>query len=127
MAIAELQEFLIHVNNRLVSEGSCFLPQGRFELLSLSGSFLVQEIGGHRTRTGGLSVSLAGPDGRVLGGGVAGVLIACTPIQVCSFSHTKLKSQYIIYAVKVFSISSIFLPSHTENNSTMFMSWNFVF
>lgn len=64
------------------TSGGTVTYEGRFEILSLSGSFLVQDIGGHRTRTGGLSVSLAGPDGRVLGGGVAGVLIACTPIQI---------------------------------------------
>jgi hypothetical protein len=40
------------------------------------------ENGGQRSRTGGLSVSLAGPDGRLLGGGVAGLLIAASPIQV---------------------------------------------
>ena len=37
---------------------------------------------GGRKRTGGLSVSLAGPDGRVIGGVVAGMLRAATPIQV---------------------------------------------
>jgi hypothetical protein len=31
-------------------------------------------------------VSLAGPDGRLLGGGVAGLLIAASPIQVFFFS-----------------------------------------
>ncbi|RRT74556.1 hypothetical protein B296_00015187 [Ensete ventricosum] len=41
---------------------------GRFEILSLSGSFLLSESGGQRSRTGGLSVSLAGPDGRVVVG-----------------------------------------------------------
>ncbi|RWV81021.1 hypothetical protein GW17_00057603 [Ensete ventricosum] len=56
--------------------------QGRFEILSLSGSFLLSESGGQRSRTGGLSVSLAGPDGRVLGGGVAGLLMAASPVQV---------------------------------------------
>lgn len=56
--------------------------QGRFEIISLSGSFLLSESGGTRSRTGGLSVSLAGPDGRVMGGGVAGLLMAATPIQV---------------------------------------------
>ncbi|KAF8409879.1 hypothetical protein HHK36_002397 [Tetracentron sinense] len=55
---------------------------GRFEILSLSGSFLLSESGGQRSRTGGLSVSLAGPDGRVLGGGVAGLLTAASPVQV---------------------------------------------
>lgn len=56
--------------------------QGRFEILSLSGSFLLTESDGQRSRTGGLSVSLAGPDGRVLGGGVAGLLTAASPVQV---------------------------------------------
>jgi hypothetical protein len=56
--------------------------QGRFEILSLSGSFLLSENGGQRSRTGGLSVSLSGPDGRVLGGGVAGLLTAASPVQV---------------------------------------------
>lgn len=59
--------------------------QGRFEILSLSGSFLLSESGGQRSRTGGLSVSLAGPDGRVLGGGVAGLLTAASPVQVLIF------------------------------------------
>jgi hypothetical protein len=44
------------------------------------GSFTMAE--GGRKRTGGLSVSLAGPDGRVVGGVVAGMLRAASPIQV---------------------------------------------
>lgn len=46
---------------------------------------------GTRSRAGGMSVSLASPDGRVVGGGVAGVLIAATPVQVSilSFSYTR--------------------------------------
>ncbi|KAK3008067.1 hypothetical protein RJ639_013510 [Escallonia herrerae] len=55
---------------------------GRFEILSLSGSFTVSENGGIKCRSGGLSVSLAGPDGRVVGGGVAGLLLAASPIQI---------------------------------------------
>lgn len=35
-----------------------------------------------KSRSGGLSVSLAGPDGRVLGGGLAGMLVAAGPVQV---------------------------------------------
>ena len=54
--------------------------QGRFEILQLMGSFTMAEEG--RRRTGGLSVSLAGPDGRVVGGVVAGMLRAASPIQV---------------------------------------------
>ncbi|KAF9617416.1 hypothetical protein IFM89_036337 [Coptis chinensis] len=56
--------------------------EGRFEIISLSGSFLLMESGGTRSRSGGMSVSLAGSDGRILGGGVAGMLIAATPVQV---------------------------------------------
>ncbi|KAF7818726.1 AT-hook motif nuclear-localized protein 7-like [Senna tora] len=56
---------------------------GRFEILSLSGSFTLNDNGsGIKSRTGGLSVSLSGPDGRVIGGGVAGLLVAASPIQI---------------------------------------------
>ncbi|WOL13958.1 AT-hook motif nuclear-localized protein 10 [Canna indica] len=64
------------------SSGGTVTYEGRFEILSLSGSFLLSESGGQRSRTGGLSVSLAGPDGRVLGGVVAGLLTAASPVQV---------------------------------------------
>lgn len=40
------------------------------------------ETGGTRSRSGGMSVSLASPDGRVVGGGVAGLLVAASPVQV---------------------------------------------
>lgn len=63
-----------------------FSLQGQFEILSLSGSFFLAEDGVQRSRNGGLSVSLAGPDGRLLGGGVAGLLVAASPVQVLRFS-----------------------------------------
>ncbi|KAM0029933.1 putative AT-hook motif nuclear-localized protein [Helianthus debilis subsp. tardiflorus] len=57
--------------------------EGRFEIISLSGSFMLADSdGSHSSRSSGLSVSLAGSDGRVLGGGVVGSLVAATPIQV---------------------------------------------
>ncbi|KAL3497767.1 hypothetical protein ACH5RR_040499 [Cinchona calisaya] len=62
--------------------GGTVTYEGRFEIISLSGSFLLSENNGSRSRSGGLSVSLAGSDGRVLGGGVAGMLMAATPVQV---------------------------------------------
>ncbi|MCO5608793.1 hypothetical protein L7F22_063010 [Adiantum nelumboides] len=61
---------------------SAVMYEGRFEVLSLSGLFLLSEIGGTQSRTGGLSVSLAGPDGRVIGGKVAGLLMAASPVQI---------------------------------------------
>ena len=65
------------------SSGGTLTYEGRFEILSLSGSFMPNESGGTRSRTGEMSVSLASPDGRVVGGGVAGLLVAASPVQVC--------------------------------------------
>ncbi|KAJ4850717.1 AT-hook motif nuclear-localized protein 1 [Turnera subulata] len=64
------------------SSGGTLTYEGRFEILSLSGSFMPTETGGTRSRSGGMSVSLASPDGRVVGGGVAGLLVAASPVQV---------------------------------------------
>ncbi|XP_042513361.1 AT-hook motif nuclear-localized protein 7-like [Macadamia integrifolia] len=82
------------------SSGGLLTYEGRFEILSLSGSFAITETAGVRDRTGGLSVSLAGPDGRVIGGGVAGLLMAASPIQVVvgsfmsNYKPHKKKYQY---------------------------------
>ncbi|KAK8693483.1 hypothetical protein V6N13_071066 [Hibiscus sabdariffa] len=64
------------------SSGGTVTYEGRFEILCLSGSYLLTSNSGSRNRTGGLSVSLASPDGRVIGGGVGGMLIAASPVQV---------------------------------------------
>ncbi|KAM6556756.1 hypothetical protein CsatB_003775 [Cannabis sativa] len=74
------------------STGVSITYEGRFQILCLSGSYLVSEDGGPRHRTGGVSVSLASPDGQVVGGGVA-VLMAASPVQVvvCSFVHGSAK------------------------------------
>ncbi|XP_034894653.1 AT-hook motif nuclear-localized protein 5 isoform X1 [Populus alba] len=70
------------------SSGSSITYEGRFEILCLSGSYLVAEDGGPRNRTGGVSASLSSPDGHVIGGAIA-VLIAASPVQVvvCSFVY----------------------------------------
>ncbi|GER44182.1 AT hook motif DNA-binding family protein [Striga asiatica] len=64
------------------SSGGTLTYEGRFEILSLTGSFMPSETRGIRNRSGGMSVSLASPDGRVVGGGVAGLLVAASPVQV---------------------------------------------
>lgn len=46
------------------------------------------ENAGTKSRSGGMSVSLSGPDGRVVGGGLAGLLIAAGPVQVNHFLGT---------------------------------------
>ncbi|XP_022720222.1 AT-hook motif nuclear-localized protein 5-like isoform X2 [Durio zibethinus] len=68
--------------------------EGRFEILCLSGSYLLAEDGGPRSRTGGISASLSTPDGHVIGGGVA-TLIASSPVQlvVCSFVYGGSKTK----------------------------------
>lgn len=45
------------------------------------------DSGGTRSRAGGMSVCLAGPDGRVFGGGLAGLFLAAGPVQVSSNFH----------------------------------------
>ncbi|KAJ7962374.1 AT-hook motif nuclear-localized protein [Quillaja saponaria] len=64
------------------TSGGSVTYEGHFEILCLSGSYLLTDSGGSRNRTGGLSVSLASPDGRVIGGGIGGMLIAASPVQV---------------------------------------------
>ncbi|KAK6135269.1 hypothetical protein DH2020_030990 [Rehmannia glutinosa] len=69
--------------------GGTLTYEGRFEILSLTGSFMPSDNGLTKSRSGGMSVSLAGPDGRVLGGGLAGMLVAAGPVQIVlgSFLH----------------------------------------
>ncbi|PHT31669.1 hypothetical protein CQW23_28006 [Capsicum baccatum] len=61
------------------TSGGSITYEGRFAILTLSGSYVRTETGG---RTGGLSVCLASTDGQIIGGGVGGPLIAGGPIQV---------------------------------------------
>jgi len=85
--------------------------QGSFEILSLAGSYLLSESGGMSSRTGGLSVSLSGPDGRVLGGAVAGPLTAASPVQVPLFFWLHIAFDLIKIFTKYTMISHISEPS----------------
>jgi len=87
------------------ASGGTVTYEGRFDIVSLSGSFLLMENNGARSRTGGLSISLAGPDGRVIGGVVAGMLMAASPVQVIAGS-------FILDGKKV--------PDKPENNVSSF-------
>lgn len=66
--------------------GSTVTFHGRFEILSLSGAYIPHS--GSPSSPCGLSISLAGAQGQVLGGSVAGVLRAAGPVivVVASFS-----------------------------------------
>ncbi|GER30364.1 AT hook motif DNA-binding family protein [Striga asiatica] len=69
--------------------------EGRFEILCLSGSYLVAENDGSSNRTGGISISLCSPNGHTLGGAIGGKLIAANHVQVvgCSFVYDATKAQ----------------------------------
>ncbi|KAJ1414653.1 PPC domain [Sesbania bispinosa] len=61
------------------SSGGNITYEGRFEIISLTGSYVRNELGG---RSGGLSVCLSNSDGQIIGGGVGGPLKAAGPVQV---------------------------------------------
>ncbi|CAO2834861.1 unnamed protein product [Amaranthus hypochondriacus] len=64
------------------SSGGTLTYEGRFEIVNLCGSFTPTEQEGTRYRAGGLSVSLSSPNGQVVGGCVAGHLVAASAIQI---------------------------------------------
>ncbi|XP_021748194.1 AT-hook motif nuclear-localized protein 9-like [Chenopodium quinoa] len=64
------------------TSGGTVTYEGRFDILCMSGSFLLLGNDGSRDRSGGVSISLASPDGRVIGGAIGGMLIAACPVQV---------------------------------------------
>ncbi|KAJ9180063.1 hypothetical protein P3X46_008354 [Hevea brasiliensis] len=61
------------------TSGGNITYEGRFEIISISGSYVRTDIGG---RTGGLSVCLSNTDGQIIGGGVGGPLTAGGPVQI---------------------------------------------
>uniref|UniRef100_M1BHE1 AT-hook motif nuclear-localized protein n=1 Tax=Solanum tuberosum TaxID=4113 RepID=M1BHE1_SOLTU len=56
--------------------------EGRYDLLTFAGSFVHSETGGMRNLSGGMSVSLISPEGRVIGGRIDGQLVAASPVQI---------------------------------------------
>ncbi|KAK4788720.1 hypothetical protein SAY86_020039 [Trapa natans] len=73
--------------------GTSATYEGRYEIISLTGSVEFSEVDNIDSRIRGLSVSLAGSDGRVIGGSVAGILTAAAPVQIIvgSFLASKKK------------------------------------
>ncbi|PWA85075.1 PPC domain-containing protein [Artemisia annua] len=134
---------------QLNSSGGTLTYEGRFDILSLSGSFTLNENGGPKGMSGGMTVSLAGPDGRVLGGGLAGMLLAAGSVQVIlgsfvpsqqeQLTHKKSRFEHvsasaiappIIAAMPIFKEAtervygdepktSFTLTKHTENNGSL--------
>ncbi|KVH89181.1 AT-hook motif nuclear-localized protein 1-like [Cynara cardunculus var. scolymus] len=63
------------------SSGGTVTYEGRFEILSLSGSF-TPEVEGVLSQESKMSIALSSPDGRVVGGQLGGLLTAAGPVQV---------------------------------------------
>ncbi|KAI3721688.1 hypothetical protein L2E82_32705 [Cichorium intybus] len=61
------------------TSGGNIAYEGRFDILSLCGSYVRTDFGGS---TGGLSVCLSSNDGHIIGGSIDGPLIAAGPVQV---------------------------------------------
>ncbi|KAJ8526831.1 hypothetical protein K7X08_029308 [Anisodus acutangulus] len=114
------------------SSGGTLTYEGRFEILSLTGSFMPSETGGMRNRSGGMSVSLASPDGRVVGGGISGLLVAAGPVQIVIGSFLagdqheqitkKNKSESVIAAVPLPEMED---PYHSSAKQTIPASSSF--
>ncbi|CAL5204608.1 unnamed protein product [Lathyrus oleraceus] len=66
--------------------GTTVTFHGRFDILSLTATFLPQSSGGSPTVPNGFSISLAGPQGQIVGGIVAGNLIAAGTVFVIAAS-----------------------------------------
>lgn len=58
------------------------LLQGHFDILSLTGSYTKNDAKAPHGLVGCLNVTLSGPDGRVIGGGVEAVMLASSAVQV---------------------------------------------
>ncbi|XP_076888982.1 AT-hook motif nuclear-localized protein 5-like [Bidens hawaiensis] len=71
------------------SSGGTVTHEGRFEILCLSGCYLLPDNSGARRPTGGLSISVCSGDGNVIGGAIGGRLVASSLVQVvvCSFVY----------------------------------------
>ncbi|KAF1880228.1 hypothetical protein Lal_00048863 [Lupinus albus] len=65
--------------NQMHTRPSASDAYGWFEIISLNGSYIRNEVG---SRSGGLSVCLSSTDGKIIGGGVGGPLKAAGPVQV---------------------------------------------
>uniref|UniRef100_A0A453QVX4 AT-hook motif nuclear-localized protein n=1 Tax=Aegilops tauschii subsp. strangulata TaxID=200361 RepID=A0A453QVX4_AEGTS len=58
------------------------IHKGCFDIVSMTGSYLPSKTDGVSSLKGGFAISLVGADGRIFGGGLAGPLIAASPVQV---------------------------------------------
>ncbi|CAA0820777.1 AT-hook motif nuclear-localized protein 9 [Striga hermonthica] len=73
--------YVAAANIKIPSSNGSVTYEGHFDMVNLSGSYINEADEPHGP-TGGLTVTFMGPDGRLIGGPVEGVLIAASPVQV---------------------------------------------
>ncbi|GAV79712.1 AT_hook domain-containing protein/DUF296 domain-containing protein, partial [Cephalotus follicularis] len=102
------------------SSGGILRFEGRFEILDLSGSFIFGEKARFDRPKGSLSVSLANPNGRVLGGAVAGPLIVARPCQlvIATFKQNTYQKIKRRHSAESSTAASVFGNSHTVRVSS---------
>ncbi|KAL8495271.1 hypothetical protein ACS0TY_019430 [Phlomoides rotata] len=79
-------------NIKISSSNGSVTYEGHFDMVNLSGSY-INDVDGPHGPTGGLNVTFAGPDGRLIGGPVEGLLIAASPVQVIAGSMLAFTSK----------------------------------
>ncbi|KAH6779869.1 hypothetical protein C2S52_011106 [Perilla frutescens var. hirtella] len=79
-------------NIKISSSSGSVTYEGHFDMVNLSGSY-INDVDGPHGPTGGLNVTFAGPDGRLIGGPVEGLLIAGSPVQVIAGSMVSFTSK----------------------------------
>ncbi|KAL1549869.1 AT-hook motif nuclear-localized protein 11-like [Salvia divinorum] len=79
-------------NIKISNSSGSITYEGHFDMVNLSGSY-INDVDGPHGPTGGLNVTFAGPDGRLIGGPVEGLLIAGSPVQVIAGSMVAFTSK----------------------------------
>uniref|UniRef100_A0ACD6AHY5 Uncharacterized protein n=1 Tax=Avena sativa TaxID=4498 RepID=A0ACD6AHY5_AVESA len=86
-AVADVS--LRHPSPNAAEAGAAIVFRGRHEILSVSATYLPPSVSAAVPRVlGGLTVSLAGPHGQILGGAVAGPLVAATTVVLVAATFT---------------------------------------
>ncbi|KAL3616568.1 hypothetical protein CASFOL_039958 [Castilleja foliolosa] len=89
------------------SSGGILTYEGIFEILSFSGSFTPTETPDPKLgRSGMMTITLSGADGRVVGGLISGLTIAATSIKVVVASFLLSGPQELFKPAKQFTINS---------------------
>ncbi|MCO5586908.1 hypothetical protein L7F22_040853 [Adiantum nelumboides] len=92
-----------------LAEGATVTFHGRFEILSLSGCYLPSPV-----IPGGLTISLAGSQGQVVGGSVVGELLAASPVLIIAASFLSAPYERLPAANEEDDPSSIPVGAHSH-------------